>query len=269
MRNWILRDLCDDNLLEAVERNLFEHFYFLPSRHPKMHVVTEEDLIMIDTHLPSSHLNMICATKNAFENIEKKIEKIHSHFSAKKFEFSWLLGPTGPIDLISHRLFSSGYNLSKVIDAMIINLSVFRKKLKYLPGYRVQQALTKATILDVAKVYSKKYTHYKDITSYFEKISNLAFHTLDPMRFFIGYLDKEPLIVGEIYFGAGLAGLKIICQKEDSEKRKDYIMDIIVKMILVAQQQGYHFATITVEKELYTCAEELGFKKYCEFLNVF
>ena len=50
----------------------FEHFYFLPSRHPKMHVVTEEDLIMIDTHLPSSHLNMICATKNAFENIEKK-----------------------------------------------------------------------------------------------------------------------------------------------------------------------------------------------------
>lgn len=269
MRSWILRDLCDDNLLDAVERNHYENLFYLPSRHPGMQVLTQEDLIIVDSEIPSLHLNFVCTTKNFGEGSEKKFERAIGHFKDKKQPFSWVIGPSTSVDAAASHLTKLGFKHQDILTSLLLNLSFFSKKLKYIPGFRVQHALTKATLADVAKVYGATIQQQGPMERYFEKISCLAFHSLDPIRYFVGYLKGQPVVVGELFLGAGLAGMRCVVERSLQEMEKDLYFDVMTKMILVAQQQGYHFATTTCTQEHIGYYEDLGFKKYCEFLKVF
>lgn len=268
MRSWILRDLCDDNLLDAVERNHYENLFYLPSRHPQMQVVTQDDLIIVDSEIPSSHLNYVCTTKNLGENCETKLEKAKRFFEKKSCPFSWIVGPNTSSEIVVSILNQLGFKLSENLVSLLLNLNFFSKKLKYIPGFRVQHALTKATLNDVAKVYGSISKSQGVLENYFSKVSLLAFHQLDPIKYFVGYLKGEPVVVGELFLGAGLAGMRACVVDFLKEQEKDFYFDVITKMVLVAQQQGYHFATTTCTQYLVNYYEELGFKKYCEFLKV-
>lgn len=268
MRSWILRDLCDDNLLDAVERNHYEGLFYLPSRHPQMQVLTQDDLIIIDSEISSKHLNYVCTTKNLHDRCENKLEKAKDFFESKKRSFSWILGPNTSSDVVISGLRHLGHKHAEPLLSLLLNLNYFSKKLKYIPGFRVQHALTKATLQDVAKVYGSISESSDEVENYFTKVSSLAFHQLDPIKYFVGYLKAEPVVVGELFLGAGLAGMKarvIDCLKNEE---KDFYFDVITKMILIAQQQGYHFATTTCSESHAVYYEELGFKKYCQFLKV-
>jgi hypothetical protein len=268
MRSWILRDLCDDNLLDAVERNHYENLFYFPSRHPQMQVITQDDLIIIDSEMPSSALNYVCTTKNLAENYEKKLEKAEDFFKNKESACSWVIGPSSASDGVLKALHQLGHNKTEHLVTLLLNLNFFSRKLKYIPGFRVQHALTKATLCDVAKVYGSFVNTPDILERYFLKISSLAFHQLDPMRYFIGYLKQQPVVVGELFLGAGLAGMRVVVDKNLEDQEKDLSFDVITKMILVAQQQGYHFAVTTSVLDKASIYEELGFKKYCEFYKV-
>jgi hypothetical protein len=268
MRSWILRDLCDDNLLDAVERNHYENLFYLPSRHPQMQVVTLEDLIIIDSEIPSFHLNYVCTTKTLNNNCEKKLEKAKNFFECKNSKFSWIVGPNTSCDSVISCLNRLGYKQSEHLVSLLLNLNYYSKKLKYIPGFRVQHALTKATLIDIAKVYGNASKSHESLQNYFSKVSSLAFHQLDPIKYFVGYFKGEPVVAGELFLGAGLAGMRAVVVDSLGQQEKDFYFDVITKMILVAQQQGYHFATTTCAQSQRGYYEDLGFKKCCEFLKV-
>ena len=268
MRNWILKDLCDDNLLEAVERNHYENILYLPSRHPQMQVVTQDDLIIVDSEIPSAQLNYVCTTKNLGENIQQKLKKAQVFFEKKSTPFSWIVGPSAFCDEVLDELDRLGYQQKDPMINLILNLNFFSKKLKYIPGFRVQHALTKAAFMDVAKLCGSGSNNPQIIEEYFSKIACLAFHQLDPIKYFVGYLKGEPVVVGELFLGAGLAGMRAFVKDLSQELEKDLYFDLLTKMILVAQQQGYHFATTTCTQEQVVYFEDLGFKKFFEFLKV-
>lgn len=263
MRNWILRDLGDDQLIEAVERNTLEHLLYLPSRHPLMEVSSKEDWIYVDSLLPCCTLNFLFATKFTKEGLKKKMEEAVDAFRKKQTFFSIIIGPSA---LIGDENGLIGFEL-KEVNGYILNLQAFKKRLKYIPGFRIQQALTKATFKDVAKVYDNAFEGKGSFHDYFEKISSLSFHSLDPIKFFVGYLGEKPVIVGELYHGAGIAGLKVASMPIEPSSLKELSVDLVTKMLLQAREQGYHFAKAVPLFEKNTFYEELGFKKYCKFLK--
>lgn len=264
MRNWILTDLCDDNLIEAIERNVIEHMFFFASRHPKMNVVMQDDFILVDTNIASYFFNYVCATRLTPEDIDNRVKRTVAYFQEKSLPFSWIIGPTSSVKTLGGVLEGMGFKNQELSYCMTLNLHNFRKKLRYIPGFRVQQALTKSTIKDVGKIYSTLCQEQEAILEYFDKVSALAFHGSDPIKLFVGYFHEEPAIVGELYLGAGIAGLRCSIDKEYIKYEKEFMTDLVVKMLLQAKQQGYHWAMIKSFKESCHYFHQLGFKTYCE-----
>ena len=133
MRNWILRDLCDDNLIEAIERNAIEHRLFFPSRHPRMQVAMHHDFIVIDTKLASHDLNYACVISGSSQNLDTSIQKTVEYFKEQSLPFSWIIGPTIPVMDIEKKLERVGFGKKEVIYSMTLNLHNFKKKLRYIP----------------------------------------------------------------------------------------------------------------------------------------
>ncbi|PCI92175.1 hypothetical protein COB11_07840, partial [Candidatus Aerophobetes bacterium] len=198
---------------------------------------------------------------NKSPDIQREIE----YFKEKDLPFSWIVGPTMPQDMLSEALTNLGLKKKEQNHCMLLNLHGFRKKARYIPGFRIQQALTKSSIEDVGKVYANESCNKEHIEEYFGKISKLAFHGSDPIQLFVGYLNEEPAIVGELYLGAGIAGFKCFVASKYKDRNKELIIDLSIKMLLKARQQSYHFAVVKSFKEQYLIYKQLGFKKYCEF----
>lgn len=264
MRSWILTDLCDDNLIEAIERNIIEHMLFFASRHPKMDVVMQDDFILVDTNIQSHFFNYVCTTRFIPEDVENRIKRTIIYFKEKGLPFSWMIGPTTPIEAFGKILEGAGLTRKEQSYCMILNLHNFKKKLRYIPGFRVVQALTKSTIKDVGKIYSSVRQEEAAVLEYFEKVAALAFHGNDPIRLFVGYYQDQPAIVGELFLGAGIAGLRCSIGKEFIAYEKDFVTDLVTKMILQAKQQGYHWGMIKTFQENCHYFNQMGFKKYCE-----
>lgn len=264
MRNWILTDLCDDNLIEAIERNIIEHMLFFASRHPKMDVVMQDDFILVDTNIHSRFFNYVCTTRFVPEDVENRIKRTIRYFKEKGLPFSWLIGPTTSVEVFGRVLEEAGLSKQEQSYCMILNLHNFKKKLRYIPGFRVQQALTKQTIKDVGKLYSTMGQEQEAVLEYFEKVSALAFHGSDPIRLFVGYYHDEPAIVGELYLGAGIAGFRCSVGRDFTAHEKEFVTDLVTKMLLQAKGQGYHWAMIKTLEESCHYYSQIGFKKYCE-----
>ncbi|MCH9631453.1 MAG: hypothetical protein S4CHLAM37_14760 [Chlamydiia bacterium] len=265
MRNWILRDQSDDHLIEAIERNSIEHMLFFASRHPEMYVAVKDDFIVVNTKIASHFFNYVCASRFIPENIESRIQKTIEYFKGKDLPFSWVVGPTMPQDMLSDVLTKLGLEKTEQNHCMLLNLHGFRKKARYIPGFRIQQALTKSSIQDVGKVYANGSSNKEHIEKYFAKVSKLAFHGSDPIQLFVGYIDEVPAVVGELYLGAGIAGFKCFVAEQFEDRNKELITDLTIKMLLKAREQSYHFAVAKSFKEQCLIYKQLGFKKYCEF----
>jgi len=265
MRNWILTDLCDDNLMESIERNTTEHLLFFAARHPSMDVVMQEDFILVDTKIPSHFFNYVCTTRFVPEDIESRIHRTVDYFKERNTPFSWLIGPTIPRTSFGPLLEKTGLNLQEHSYSMILNLHNFKKKLRYIPGFRVQQALTKSAIHDVGLIYSTLRQEKEAVIAYFNKVATLAFHSSDPIRIFVGYFHDEPAIVGELYLGAGIAGMRCGIRRQFIEHDKEFTIDLVTKMLLQAKEQGYHWAVIKAFERDSDYLSQMGFKHYCEF----
>jgi hypothetical protein len=267
MRNWILRDLCHDNLIEAIERNIIEHHVFFASRHPSMEVITREDFILVDTKIPSCFFNYVYTVRCSSDYIEKRIKATIEYFKLKNTPFSWMVGPTTSLELFKPALESLGLEKQEESHCMVIALHELKKRLKYIKGFDVQQALTKSTITDVGRVYATLRKEQEMILDYFGKISTLSFRGSDPIRLFVGYLHEKPAIVGELYLGAGIAGLRCSVAHSFKSQEKELMLDLTMKMLFQAKEEGYHFAMIKTFKESCHYFNALGFQKYCEFIR--
>lgn len=265
MRNWILNDLCDDHLIESIERNTMEHLLFFPSRHPMMDVLMQEDFILVDTRIPSHFFNYIYTTRVLPDGLQERIRRTISYFQNRTIPFSWIIGPTISAESFEPFLQQAGLVCRECIYCMALHLQHLQRKLKYIPRFRVQQALTKRSITDVGKVYSTVQQEQEAVHTYFEKIATLAFHTSDPIKLFVGYFNEEPAVAGEMYLGAGIAGMHCHIAETFMPYEKEFVTDLVMKMLLQAEQQGYHWAVMHALKKDCEYFSQIGFKHYCEF----
>lgn len=265
MRNWILRDHCDDSLIEAIERNVIERIMYFPSRHPKMDVIVEEDLILVDSKMLSSYLNAICPIKFIPEDLSARVKKANSYFKEKKTPYTWFIGPTTPIEFLRKTLISEGLEKKFKMPCLVLNMHLYKAKPNYIPGFRIQHALMPSVLKDFAKVLTSLIDPKEEVEHYFEFISSLALHSSDPSRLFVGYLNDVPVIIGELYFGAGLAGINTLVDKNHGSSVKDLVVDMTTKMVKIAKDQGYQYAVATAKQDILPFYQNLGFKRRCDF----
>jgi hypothetical protein len=264
MRSWILTDLADDHLIEAIERNIIEHMSFFASRHPKIEIIMRDDFILVDTNISACFLNYVCTTRFTPEDLENRIKRTMIYFKEKKLPFSWIVGPTAPLEILGSALEYFGLTIKKTHDCLVLNIHNFKKKLKYIPEWKVLQVLTKSSIKDFASVVSSTLEEKEAALEYFDKIGSLTFHGNDPIRLFIGYYQDKPMMAGELFFGAGIAGFRCLRSQDAMAHEQDVVVDFVAKMLLQAKEHGYHWGMIKTSIEDVSCFNTLGFKKYCE-----
>ena len=262
MRNWILRDHSDDTLLEAIERNVIEQKVYFASRHPSMDVVVEDDYILVDSKTDSHIHNWIFSTRFIPEDTKPNIERTLKYFKEKKRPFSWMIGPTTPEEELSKTLKEFGLHQVNKSYCMIINLSHFRKRPRYIRGFQVQQVLSKSALFDFKSIINN---HHEATGGYFDKLSSLPFHVSDPKKLFVGYLKGEAAIVGELFLGAGIAGIVTHVASGHQKHSRDLIVDLSAKMLSQAKHNGYHYAIVKSQKDHCYFYNQLGFRKYCQF----
>ncbi|MBM3192209.1 MAG: hypothetical protein FJZ63_06140 [Chlamydiae bacterium] len=264
MRSWILKELCEDRCIEAIERNIIEHQVFFASRHPQMEVVACEDFVLVDTKSASRFFNYVYIRKSTLDDAEPSMETMLEYFKLQNRPFSWVIGPTVSTEVFKPVLEALGFKRQEPSYCMVMNLHHLNKRLKYIPGFYVQQALTREVIQDVGKVYETLCQEKEAVSEYFTKVSTLALRSCDPMRLFVGYLHDEPCVVGELYLGAGIAGLRCSIAYKWKSQEKEMLLDLMIKMLAQAKQQGYHIAMVKTFKEHCSYLQQLGFKRYCE-----
>src|SRR5688572_5105179 len=87
-------------LLAPMERNLEEHVAFVQRQTPGMLVEDADDLLLVDSGLPTDTFNKILRTRLSEPNADERIKAAIAHFRNAKRPFAWWVTPSvRPADL--------------------------------------------------------------------------------------------------------------------------------------------------------------------------
>src|SRR5689334_17888666 len=87
-------------LLIAMEENLHAHFAFLQRHTPGMVVEDDDDLLLVDSGLPSDMFNQITRARMTPAVADRRIAAALEHFRHAGRPFAWWVGPgSRPLDL--------------------------------------------------------------------------------------------------------------------------------------------------------------------------
>jgi ribosomal protein S18 acetylase RimI-like enzyme len=207
-------------LVLAAEENLHGHISYVQRSVPGMTVLEQEDLLLVDSALPSDTFNKIGRARLSEPEADRRIAEAIGHFRRARRPFAWWVGPgSRPLDLEDrlrpHGLVSAEYELGMAME------------LRDLPGKPhapknlvIRRVHSLEDIANSAAVFAANWEPPDPAAlAFFSQAASLLLKPDSPMEFFVGYLDDQPVATSELFIGGGVAGLYSVATRKDFRRR--------------------------------------------------
>jgi GNAT superfamily N-acetyltransferase len=254
-----------DGLWAAVEANMVAHMASLPSLLPGATVLTEPDLVLVDAGVPSDTFNVICGARFDPAAAEARIAGAIAHFHAKGTPFTWWVGPASrPFDL-GARLVNHGLVDMEGELGMVLDLNRLPATATLPAGLTVRRVTSPRELAAFARVLAANWDPPDQaVIDFYARAAAVALAPDFPARFYVGYLDGEPVATSECFHGHGVAGLYAVVTLSGARRRGVGTALTMVPLV-EARAAGYQTATLQASAGGEGVYARLGFVPCGEF----
>jgi len=140
-------------LLAAIEANLHGHISFLQRSIAGMTVLDQEDVLLVDSGLPSDTFNKVARTRFSDSEADRGIDEVTQHFRRANRPFAWWVGPgSRPLDLES-RLRHHGLAAAESELGMSMELRNLPRKVDPPRELNIRRAASPEGIANFASIF--------------------------------------------------------------------------------------------------------------------
>jgi GNAT superfamily N-acetyltransferase len=261
----VLNDLSPAALAAAIEANLYA---FTPFSHrwPGAEVHDGPDICWCVTDIPFPSCNAVFRARLSPEKADGVIESIIERCRAKNLPTQWWTAASNrPTDL-GKRLAAHGFTTRGDGAGMAIDLLAMNEGLPPPDGLtigEVEDATGLGTWCHIAgNAFGIPEHAWPDMVRWFARDMEFG----QPARFYLGYLDGEPVASSMVSFGAGVAGLYFVGTLLEARNR-GIGFAITRHPLLVARELGYRVGILQASKMGEPVYSRMGFEEYCRIAS--
>jgi ribosomal protein S18 acetylase RimI-like enzyme len=262
--NYILEDLSQEAVIDAIEGNLSSYFHCLAGGSARITFHDEGDVKWFVSGVPFPLLNGATSAKLDPESANRRIDEILGEFKAAQMPMLWWAGPaTRPQD-IGSRLAARGLMKAGAPPGMAMDLmeldgdeappsGVTIKRLDsddMLEGYK--HVLLQAFGAGVPDFV---------VELYFDIFKNIGYDEGGDVQNYLAYLEGTPVGACTVAYGAGVAGIYNVATVEEARGR-GIGRAVTLRPLLDARERGYRVGVLESSELGYNVYKRLGFKDY-------
>ena len=241
------------------------HFAHLPAHLDGAFVHDGADVLLVDSGVPTDTFNAVCRARLPDGDADRGIAWAIGHFRAKGFPFSWWVGPSSRSADLGERLIARGLSFAEAELGMTCALSRPLERAPAPPGLEIRRAETRSDLRDYAAVIAAIWDPpNRGVVDVYERASAAALASGSPARYYIGYLDGDPVAASECFLAHGVAGIYNVVTLP-SARRRGIGTALTAAALRGARREGYRTATLQASAQGRGVYAQLGFVALGEF----
>jgi GNAT superfamily N-acetyltransferase len=251
----------------AMEENLHGHFAILQRHVQGMLVEDTEDLLLVDSGLPSDTFNQIARARLTPVDADRRIAEALEHFRSVGRPFSWWVGPgSRPLDL-ERRLEDHGLRAVGTELGMALEWTALPTRPPLPTGLAVQRVRTAGDLADwVAVIGSCDDPPDPAVAAFYARAATVLLAEECPTRLYLGRVHEEAVATSEVFLVGSVAGVYGMATHPAFRRR-----GIGTAMTWAALEEARRLGVGTVILQATEVGEgvyaRLGFRTCCRFVE--
>jgi len=253
------------DLLACMEENLAGHVSYLQRRLPGMFVDDRDDLLIVDSGLPTDTFNKILRTRLSMNSADRRIEQALEHFRAAQRPFAWWLGPLSAPPGIASTLEQHGLRPAESELGMAVRLDHVPASHELPHGLEIRSVSTREQLDEFCSIQAANWDPPDPaVHGFFTQAADIL---LDPdcaMRLYVGYLNGEAAAASELFLGGGAAGIHMVSTRREFQRR-GIGLAMTWHAATEGARAGMEYAVLQASDQGAPVYTRLGFEAICEF----
>ena len=252
-------------LVLAMEENLHGHIAWVQRATVGMQVVEDEQLLLVDSGLPSETFNKVCRARLKAGDADRRIVEASQYFRDAHRPFAWWIGPgSRPIDLES-RLLTHGFRLAESEVGMTMELDRLPTRMHSAADFFVRRVRTPQELTHFASVLAANWNPPDESAiSFYQRGHTTLGQENCSMHLFVGYLNDQPVAISEVFLTADIAGLYSVATLKKFRGR-GFASLLSWTAANEARRAGASVMSLQASDEAVRLYTRLGFTGYCRF----
>jgi hypothetical protein len=252
-------------VIEAIEANLIDSSIALGRTEDGV-VFRGSDVTWVYTGYRA--LGRVMRARFNSEEAEDRVAEIAECFRQWDAPVMWVIGPTSFPPELGDYLRESGFQTNEQWMGMAVDLKTIPDGLAQSGSLRIERISEKAQLEEWTNLSSENWTS----ESWTGEAGLGALNIFSPenagsdprCRYYLGYLNDEPVVRGMACVNGDTAGLYWINAKP---KYRDagYDIALAARALFDARASGTHLGVMPVKTETSPLCKTLGLKQYCQF----
>jgi GNAT superfamily N-acetyltransferase len=258
----VLRDLSGSVLSKVIETNLYA---LLPFSHnwPQAEVYTGRDISWCITDISFPSCNSVFRAQLNPEDIDSTIKSLILRGRTRNVPLQWWIGQDTTPSNLGEYLIAHGFTRFGDGAGMAIDLLAMKEYIL------APSALTIMHVNDIENL--KTWCHVSAIGFGMPAVAESAlfkwFTTcIDlklPLKFYLGWYDREPVSTSLLFLAEGVAGIYFVATIPEA-RRRGIGFAITLKALQEARDMEYRVGILQASKMGEPVYRKIGFQEYCK-----
>jgi ribosomal protein S18 acetylase RimI-like enzyme len=250
--------------LESVYENLLEF-----SRHQgksSLWTVKEtEELFLVNMGLTRDQtpfsLSGIWKTNLEPDRVDKAIDEVIAYYQSRNVSFMWGVYPSCKPDNLGEYLEAHNFKVMGNTPLMAIELHKLVDDRPRPTELTIEEVADEDSMRLFFDIWHRGYPMPKPLANRFADVAIDIGVESDVIKYYIGYVDDQPVATSWVFLGAGVAGLFGVTVLPEGRGR-GLGTEMSMHPLREARAMGYHIGVLDATQQGYGIYERIGFEDY-------
>ncbi len=251
---------------QAIESNMLGHMSYFANHLPGMEVLDRPDMLIINSRLPSDTFNYVCRLNFTESELDLSINFALNYFQQQQLPASWWIGANSNSTNLTEHLAKHGLKQVEEAAGMAMDLNQLPANSSLPAGLEIKPVTNINEIEYYANIIATCWNPPDpNAIKFYQQAAAIALRPESPFRFYVGYLENQPVATGELCLSGGVAGIYGLVTLE--KYRKMGIGSAMTFTVLShAKNLGYQTAILQASEDGKSIYSRLGFRQFTNFL---
>ncbi|KAB8314621.1 hypothetical protein SD81_036785 [Tolypothrix campylonemoides VB511288] len=182
----------EEEVVHALELNMFEHMSYFPLRLSTMKVIDAPDLLIINSELPSDTFNFARHTKLKVSDVDFRIKsaiapsaapEAIAYFQSRQLPTAWWISPSSQPDNLAERLAAHGLKHTEQELGMALDLNKLPQNESLPTGLMIRRVTNADELDDYAAVIAANWSPPDtSVVKFYRQAAEIAFRYITPTQ---------------------------------------------------------------------------------------
>jgi ribosomal protein S18 acetylase RimI-like enzyme len=256
------RRLAVTGIAQAADENFVTHAGWVQRHVAGMSVRDADDLVVIDSGLPSDTFNYVCRARIPPEHVTRRAAEAIEYFRRVGRPFSWWVGPADHPMHLGQVLQDLGLERAETELAMVADLTEPQSPAPAAINLTIRRVQTSRELRTFAEINAANWSPPdSNVLRFYDLAQSVMLARACPMRLYVGYVGEVGVATAELTDGGNVAGLYNIATLEDF-RRRGIGTALTHHLLSEARAHGRRAAVLQAAADGVGIYERLGFRKF-------